>query len=135
MNTKRKHMESYFSELQSNALPPEEVRINDLIVEPYPDGKRIHLYVELTPFQLNPSGDILIKNQAGLVVGSSSFIEAVTPKFDFTLHLRHSEPGEYLATLTLFYTNEVEETDPEGKVLFRPERMIVDTYKTSFIMD
>jgi len=127
-------MEPYFSDPQSKGLPPEEARIKELKVKPYPDGKRIQLLIELTPFQLNPSGDLMIKNQAGLVVGSTSFIEAVSPKFDFTLHLRFSEPGDYVASLILFYTHEVEEIDPEGKKFIRPEKVIVDRYNKKFII-
>ena len=122
-------MHSHLSEMSSIT---NDVQIKDLIVKPYPDGKRIYMVVELTPFRLNPSGDIVITDQDGRLVGGASFIEAVTPKFDLTLHLRLSKPGEHVATLTLFYTNEVEETDPEGTKFIRPEKMVVDTCITRF---
>lgn len=119
-------MDIYFSDPKAIPLPPEEVRIKEVIVKPYPDKKRVRLFVETTPFQRNPSGDVLIVNQVGEVVASASFIEAVTPKFDFTLHLNASNSGEFTVYIILFYTSEIEERNSNGEVMIHPEKNIVD---------
>jgi hypothetical protein len=120
-------MELFFSDSNEIPLPPEDVRIVDITLEPYPDGRRIRCFIELTPFLKKPHGDIQITDQLGRVVSEASFIEAVTPKFEMVLHLRSLDPaGEYQASLTLYYSEEIEDEIQEARTLVRPEKVIVD---------
>ena len=107
-------------------LPPEDVRILDLKVEPYPDVQRIRLLVKLTPFQKKPSGDISLTNQDGEILTTTSIIEAVTPNFELTLHLRVFQPGDYLATMNLLYPEEIQDKGTEGALVNRSEKIIAD---------
>ena len=82
----------------------EDVRLTDISVRPYGDGRRVKLNFKLTPFLERPSVDITVTNAAGAEVASMSVIEAMDTEFDFTLHLRGSEPrGDHTLHLTLFY--------------------------------
>ena len=125
-------MDIMFQDSQADLLPPESVRILKLKVDPFPDGKRVRLMVELTPFQKKPSGDIFITNQENEIVTSASFIEAITSKFDMTLHLRSHQPGLYIAKLTLFYISEIEDQDRNGELFIQPEKKVVDEMKEDF---
>ena len=125
-------MDIHFSDPNVIPLPPEEVRIKEVWVEPYPDKKRVRIFVELTPFQKNPSGDVLILSQIGEIVASASFIEAVDPKFDFTMHLKESETGKFIANIILFYTSEIEERNSKGEVMVRSEKTVVDQKEKGF---
>ena len=120
-------MDIFFTDPSEVPLPPDEVRILDLKVDPYPDGRRLRILVELTPFQKNPHGDIVITNQNGDPVSTASFVETITSRFEMTLHLRSLDPeGRYVVTLTLFYSEEVEDEKRGDQVLVRPEKHIVD---------
>ena len=128
-------MDIHFSDQHAIPLPPQDVKIKEVRVEPYPDKKRVRLFVELTPFQKNPSGDVLIFNQTGEIVASASFIEAVAPKFDFTLHLKASETGKFIANLILFYTSEIEERTSGEEGMVRPEKWVVDRMEQVFLIE
>jgi len=103
-------LEIFFTDPDEIPLPPQEVRIRDLKVVPYPDGRRVRLRIELTPFQKYPSGEILITDGLGNPIASASFVEAITPKLEMTLHLRSLDPdGQYNIDVTLFYSQEIED--------------------------
>lgn len=78
-------------------VPPEEVRIQSVHIDPYPDGKRIRVTLELTPFQDPPDLDVIVLDQDGEESASMSIIGAATPKFNFTAHLR----GDHLSSTYL----------------------------------
>ncbi len=126
-------MDLFFADPTEIPLPPEEVRILKMTVDPYPDGGRVRVSLELTPFQQKPHGDILIMDRAGNVVAGTSFIEAVTPKFEMTLHLRSFDPdGQYQANITLFYSEEIEDGVQGDRTLVRLENNVVDHKMVSF---
>lgn len=126
-------MDMFFADPSEVPLPPDEVRILDFRIEPYPDGRRMRVYLEITPFQVKPSGDIVISDSTGDPVAISSFVEAITPRNEMTLHLRSFDPGgNYSAVLTLFYSFEVEDGAQDDRILVRPEKQVVDEAKISF---
>jgi hypothetical protein len=125
-------MDIFFADPDEIPLPPDEVRILEIKADPYPDGKRVRLFMALTPFQKKPSGDILVMDSSDTRVVSTSFIEAVTPKFEMTLHLRTSQPGDFTVEATLYYTKEIEEEGQDGRVMIRPEKQVVDRAETRF---
>ena len=104
--------------------PRAEVRLAEIAVRPYPDGRRMKLHFSLTPFAERPSVDITVTNAAGHEVATLHLIEAMDDAFDFTVHLRGPEPrGEHQMHLVLFYP----ETDEPGA-----PRQVVDEQTVTF---
>lgn len=126
-------MDIHFTDLSEVPLPPDEVRIRDLGVEPYPDGKRLRLSLELTPFQKPPSGEIFITDLLGNQVASVSIIEAIDAKMDLTLHLRTPDPqGAFTAHVLIFYSAGIDEVTEGNQIVAMPEKKIVDEMEIRF---
>jgi hypothetical protein len=84
-------------------LPPPDVRFLDVHVEPWPDGRRVRVHVQLTPFQTRPNLQAVVKDPAGDEVCSANIIETMDDRFVFTLHLRGEPAESYNLEMTLFY--------------------------------
>ena len=118
-------MDINFHDPSDVPLPPEEVRIRELRVEPLPDGQRVRLFIEITPFQRKPNLDIKILNLSGNEAASLSIIEAIDNKMQFTVHLKGDNPsGEYLALLEVYYFEAEKSSEPskESEIHHLPER-------------
>ncbi len=122
-------------------MPPEEVRIREFNAEPWPDGRRVRVYLEITPFQKRPNGQINIMDENGEEVADIAIIETIDPRMEFTIHLPSPNPrGEYTASSTVFYMesempveNEKNKDQSEEKPPPpQPERKVVDRAKTTF---
>lgn len=70
-------------------VPPGETRLLALRAEPFSDGKRLKVILELTPFQQKPYLEITLTNDAGEVVSSASIVEPVAWMMEIILHLRN----------------------------------------------
>src|SRR5512141_3211215 len=81
-------MEFFFNDPNIERLPPEKTRLLDLRADPNPDGKRIHVTLELTPFLKRPYLELVLANPAGLAISSVSIIEPNGWKLELTMHLR-----------------------------------------------
>lgn len=132
-------MDIFFQDPTDIPLPPEEVRIRGLTAEPWSDGRRVRVNLELTPFQKRPNGEINILNDDGEEVSSVSFIETIDPKMQFTMHLRTLETeGEFTVTATVFYpitenTEEPAEQNSNQESLLLPDEiMVVDRSSIKF---
>jgi hypothetical protein len=126
-------MDIQFSDLSEVPLPPDEVRIRKFAIEPYPDSKRLRVYLELTPFQKRPSGEILVTNLLGTPVANANIIEAIDFNMTLTLHLRSPEAaGQFLASVKIFYTESLDEITEGDQILKSPDRTIVDETEVSF---
>jgi hypothetical protein len=126
-------MDIFFTDDSEIPLPPDEVRILDLNLDPYPDGRRVRLRLELTPFQKPPNGDIVITDNNGLRVGAASFIGAITREVEITLHLRPAAPvGQFTASATLYYTDEIKDGAGDDQVLILPEKKVSHEYSVNF---
>lgn len=87
-----------------DALPPAQVRITGLRAEPWPDGQRIRVLLDLTPFLERPNLTAIIADPAGEEVASASIVESTDIQVAFTLHIRGDlQPGMYTLTLSLDY--------------------------------
>jgi hypothetical protein len=85
-------------------LPPEEIRFRSVKLEPCPDGRRVRLWVEITPFQQRPTMDITLEDPHGQETATASVIEPMMNRLELTLHLsRAMELGDYTAYLVLGY--------------------------------
>ena len=91
-------MDIEFSEPSEAPVSPEEARIEGIRVEAYPDGRRLKIHLEITPFQVRPNLEILLQSPEGIEVASTRIIEAMEPSMRITLHLRDS-PQKGLYTL------------------------------------
>lgn len=90
-------------------LPPSEVRIRELSAEPYPDGGRVRVNLETTPFQQRPWLEATLLDADGDEVTSASIIEPLNWKIEFTMHVRRTPPqGTYTLLARLFYPEQPE---------------------------
>jgi hypothetical protein len=72
-------------------LPPEEVRIKAVEMQPYRDGRRVKTRLKLTPFQSPPDIFILVEDARGVEVSSLSIINATEATMSLTIHIRDPE--------------------------------------------
>ncbi len=87
-----------------NALSPENVRILDLHVEPWLDGKRVRVHITLTPFQQPPDLELSILNDQEQEVSHVTVVENIDDKLVLTMHLRVPEPqGDYVLKAIVSY--------------------------------
>ncbi len=126
-------MDIFFYDPDDIPVPPEEVRIRELRVQPYPDGRRVRLYLELTPFVKSPSGELTIRNASGEVSATANIIETVDSRLEMTMHLRVPDPaGEFTLSVEIFY-QQADLPEPGSEVDPRlMERKVVDNRELSF---
>jgi hypothetical protein len=125
-------MDLFFADPSEIPLPPEEVRIQELRAEPYPDGRRVRIYVTVDPFQRRPSLELEVFDTQGRPVASANVIESQVRKMEMTLHLRNPQPGEMTLKVLLVYTKidkPEEGTDTPPPPI---ETMIVDNREITF---
>ena len=130
-------MDIFFQDPSDIPLPPEEVRIRGLRAEPYPDGRRVRILLEITPFQKRPNCEIQVMDQDENVVASLSIIESIDARMDFTVHLKTDEPsGEFTVSSELYYYEDEDTSpEPEGKLHQLPSRVnIVDRSQATFTL-
>jgi hypothetical protein len=84
-------MDFFFSEDNLNRMTPEETRIASLSAEVYPDGYRVRVHIEVTPFQKRPHIEVILSDSGGDEVASTSIVEPLGWKLEFTMHLRDEE--------------------------------------------
>lgn len=106
-------MDIFFQDPTEIPLPPNEVRIRQLRAEPWPDNRRVRIYLEITPFQKRPNGEVRILDVSGEEVASVTIVEAIDRKMEFIVHLRGVPgEGEYTVLATVYYTEIEEKTKP-----------------------
>lgn len=99
-------MDIFFTNPNDVPVPPEKMEIRELKANPYPDGKRVAIEFEISPFQQKPNIEIGIFKQTSHQVASFSVVEAIENKMTFTIHLREPNPsGDYQVKMQIFYTN------------------------------
>ena len=132
-------MDIFFQDPTDIPLPPDEVRIRELRAEPYPDGRRVRVFLEITPFQQKPNCEISVMDENGDVVASLSIIESIDAKMDFTVHLKVEEPlGIFDVSADIYYyeddeTENAEDIKPAGETHQLPSKLnLVDQQKTTF---
>jgi hypothetical protein len=121
-----------FSDLDGIPLPPDEVRIRALRVDPLPNGRLVRVYLEVDPFQIRPNADLTISDDEGREVASTSIIESMDRNIEIRMHV----PGairerEYSLKAILFYAEFEGASNSEAEI--KPfERTVVDTTETLF---
>src|SRR5690349_18412908 len=91
--------------------PREKIKIESIEAKPYPDGWRVRIVVDVTPFQERPSLEISVRSEQGHVVSELSVIETMVRHMEFPGHIRgvQSPFGEYGARASLYFGE-----DPAG---------------------
>jgi hypothetical protein len=126
-------MDIFFHDPADLPLPPNEVHIRQFAVQPYPDGRRVRVYLEVTPFQKKPSAEITLFNAHGDEIGNVSIIETIDPRMEMTMHLRGLvSDGQIKARADLFYQDLPEEINGSAADYKMPIRMQVDQAEASF---
>jgi len=85
--------------------PRDEIRIEQLEITPYPDRFRVHVQINVTPFQERPNLLLVAHDEEDRIVSELNIIETMHHDMEFTLHIRTvSDPaGVYTLTADLFY--------------------------------
>ena len=96
-------MDFFFPEDQLSRMTPEETKILSLSAEPYPDGYRLRVNIEITPFQKRPHVEAILTDANGEEIASTSVIEPMSWKLEFTMHIRGELNNPYTLEAKLFY--------------------------------
>jgi hypothetical protein len=98
-------MEFFFNDPNIVRYPPAEIHLLDMRANPAPDGKRLRVALDLTPFQQRPIIELDLTDSSGNKVASASIIEPVGWKLELTLHIRKTDPtyGKYTLSASLSY--------------------------------
>jgi hypothetical protein len=96
-------MDFFFPEDQLQRAAPEETRITSLTAEPYPDGYRLRVNIQMTPFQKRPHLEVVLNDANKEEVASTSIVEPMGWKIEFTMHIRGELNNPYTLAATLFY--------------------------------
>jgi hypothetical protein len=98
-------MEFFINDPNIARLPPVETRLLGLRAEASPDGKRLRVVMDLTPFQQRPCIELSLTDSAGNEVASASVVEPVGWKLELTLHIRKTgaTAGTYNLAASLSY--------------------------------
>jgi hypothetical protein len=127
-------MDIFFKDPGEVPLPPEEVRIREFRAEPWPDGRRVHVTLEVDPFQKRPNAEVVILKSDDQVAAEITIVETLTRKMEFNMHLRLAEPaGDYRARVSLYYQPLNADSEGEAAEPAAPsERQVVDTGQSTF---
>ena len=96
-------MDFFFPEDNLNRMTPEETRIASLSAEPYPDGYRVRVNIQITPFQKRPHIEVTLKDADGDEIGSTTIVEPMSWKLEFTMHIRGELNNPYTLDAKLYY--------------------------------
>lgn len=108
-------MDIFFNDPNDVPLPPDQIEIRELSAKPNPDGSRMLVNFEITPFQERPNIELSLNNQAGKEVASVSVVEAIENRMEFTLHVREPQPyGPGTLSMQVFYTDLSTLDQPDG---------------------
>ena len=93
----------FFPEDDLQRMTPEETRITSLAAEPYSDGRRVRVNIEMTPFQIRPYLEVALTDANGAEVATASIVEPMAWKLEFTMHLRGASASPFKIEARLFY--------------------------------
>ena len=122
-------MDAFFFDPDVVRLPPESVRLTDLRATPLADGRRVHIWLELTPFEKRPEIELNLTAPGGEACGLASIVEPVAWKLELTMHIRsvgsplvRETAGRYELIAILLYP-EIGEVDRRSTKFMIPATM------------
>jgi hypothetical protein len=105
-------MEFFFPEDNLTRAVPEETRVSSLKAETYPDGRRLRVNLEVTPFQKRPYIEIVLTDKDENEIASTSIVEPLSWKLEFTMHLRGEVNNPYTLSAKLYYPEDGPSQEP-----------------------
>lgn len=96
-------MDFFFPEDNLSRAVPEETRVTSLSAQNYPDGRRLRVHLEVTPFQKRPYIEVTLTNAEGDEIASTSIVEPLSWKLEFTMHVRGEIRNPYSLSAKLYY--------------------------------
>jgi len=96
-------MDFFFAEDNLNRMVPEETQIIGLSAEPYPDGYRVRVNWQGTPFQKRPHIEVTLKYSKGDEIARPTIVEPMSWKLEFTMHIRGELNNPYTLDAKLYY--------------------------------
>ena len=96
-------MDFFFPEDNLKRMTPQETHITALTAVPYPDGQKVRVNIEITPFQTRPYIEVTLTDAHGDQVATASIVEPMSWKLEFTLHLRGANASPFTLEAKLFY--------------------------------
>jgi len=98
---------NFFDDPERRGNAREDVRLKQLGIYVHEDGRRIALGFNLTPFAERPSIEVSATNSHGQAAGSLTIIEALSPNFNLTMHLREeSDDNKYEIEAVVYYKDD-----------------------------
>lgn len=96
-----------FFEPKDVPQPRANIQIQRIAVKPMPDGWRVKLEIDVTPFQERPSLEVRLRTATGQEVADLSIIETMHRNMEFMLHIRGvpTPVGDYVLEADLYYEN------------------------------
>lgn len=121
-------MEFFFPEDNLERTSPEETKILSLTAEPYEDGRRVRVNIEMSLFEKRPHLEVTITDTENQEIGTTSFVEPMNWKLEFTMHLR-TEPADGPLDLEarLFYPDGPEAEPVTARFEIPPHRDLLQT--------
>jgi len=96
-------MDFFFSQDNLARAVAAETKITSLAAQPYPDGRRLRVNLEITPYQQRPNIEIILKDADGGEAASTHIVEPLSWKLEFTMHLRGALRNPYTLQARLYY--------------------------------
>jgi hypothetical protein len=98
-------MNMFFFDNDKVPQPRDQVKVEKLEITPYPDRLRVHIHIQVTPFEERPNLLLVAHDEEDRIVSELNVIETMHSDMEFTMHLRNvKEPaGVYTLTADLFY--------------------------------
>ena len=99
-------MDFFLPEDNLTRAVPEETHITSLSAEAWPDGFRLRVNLEVTPFQKRPYIEVTLNDADGEEVASTSIVEPLSWKLEFTMHIRGELNNPYTLNARLYYPDD-----------------------------
>jgi len=96
-------MDFFFPEDNLARAVPEETKILSITAETYPDGRRLRVNIEVTPFQKRPYIEIMLTDKDENDIASTSIEEPLSWKLEFTMHVRGEINNPYTLSAKLYF--------------------------------
>lgn len=126
-------MDIFFQDQSEIPLPPVEVRIRSLRAEPWSDQRRVHIYLELDPFQKRPNIEVVINDPEGREEARVDIVGTMVRKMEFTMHIRQPNLNSlYNVLATVFYAELATEIQGSHREMELLNRKVIDTAQTTF---